>query len=183
MEIKGVAVKTLPKYIELKYPYIFDNWLSRLDEEVRDSFVAGIYSSRWYDVDRFVRRPILIAAEMIYLDPKNLAWDMGEFSAQYALNGIYRFFLRFGGPENMIKRVPFFLQNYYKPANVKIDYIDADNKKAELFFYNFVKSDDVIIYRIAGWGYYTLLTSGAKTAKIKIKALEALNSKMFIEWS
>lgn len=182
MEVKGVAVKTLPKYVSLRYPEIYDIWLGELVSDVRRIFLDGIYSSRWYDVDKFMRQPLLKVAKLVYMIPNELAWDMGEFSAEDALNGIYRFFLRFGGPVNMIKHTPFFLGNYYDSAHLKLDVLNEDGKHAELLFFDFVDAQDVIIYRIAGWGHYTLLASGAKDAKFKIEPMGKNDSKMLIDW-
>jgi hypothetical protein len=184
MLVKGVAVKTIPKFMELKYPDVYDRWLSTLDKEVGNTFARhSVYSSRWYDVDKYVRQPVLKAAEITLIEPKEMAWEMGEFSAEDALNGIYRFFLKFGGPVNMIKRTPFFLENYYKPSNLKLELLDETKKYAELIFFDFVDANDVIIHRIAGWGHYTLLASGAIKAEFKIESLGRKDCKMIIQWS
>ncbi len=183
MEVKGVAVKTIPKYISLKYPEIYDAWMTELDPEVRRHFIGSIYASRWYDADKFVREPVIKAASIAYIAPEDLAWDMGEFSAEDALNGIYRFFLRFGGPVNMIKQTPFFLENYYKPSNVRLEVLDEDKKYAELVFYDFLAANDVVMYRIAGWGHYTLLVSGAKEANFRLEPAGHKDSKLIIEWA
>ncbi len=182
MKVKGVAVKTLPKYLLLKYPDVYDNWLRELPQNVRQEYINGIYVSRWYDVDAYLRQPLLTAARLAFVEPKQMAWDMGIFSAQDALNGVYRFFLRFGGPANMIRRTPFFLETYYSPANIKLDLLDKDRKYAELYFYDFVNIEDVIIHRIGGWGYYTLLASGSNEAKIDLEDAGEKDVRMIIQW-
>ncbi len=183
MEVKGVAVKTIPKYMSLKYPEVYDAWLTELEPEVRKAFLGSIYASRWYDADKFLRQPVLKASQITYIDPQEMAWDMGEFSAEDALNGIYRFFLRFGGPVNMLKHTPFFLENYYRPSNLRLEVLDEEKRYAELVFYDFVTADDLVIYRIAGWGHYTLLASGASEAEFKIESMGRRDSKMIIQWA
>jgi len=60
-----------------------------------------------------------------------------------------------------LRKFHFFWKTYYKPANVNILYVDDMRKEAKLEFVKFVDKDDIIIHRVRGWGYNTLIEAGA----------------------
>ncbi len=183
MEIKGAAVKTLPKFIQLKLPDIYYRWLDNLDPEVRKVFNSSVLVSRWYDIDKFIRHPTKVAAELAYFDVNELAWQMGAFSSEFALNSIYKFFLKFGKAPALIRQIPFFIQTYFRPpASVKIQTVDMEKKHAELELFNFVPYNDIVMYRTMGWGYNTLIIAGASDVKIYTKPVSNTDSLMVIDW-
>ncbi len=183
LQVKGVAVKSLPEFVKLNLPDIEIKWLSQLPPEVVNVFQKGILVSKWYDADVFLRQPIILAAKLANCEPNEMAWKMGIYSSASALRGIYKFFLRFGGPVSLIRKVPFFLETYYKPSNVKVLYVDDMKKEAKLEFINFVDKDDVIIHRVRGWGYNTLIEAGAQDAELEITdILEPDHFSLFIRW-
>ena len=183
MEVKGVAIRSTIKFIELNFPDVYKQWIDSLDEDVQKVFLKGVLVSKWYEVDKYLRRPVEKAAEILHYDKLELAWELGVFSSQQSLNGIYRFFLRFGGPRSMIKRVPFFLETYYRPATIRVLYIDDLKNEAKVEFINFVPIDDVIIYRVMGWGHNTLLAAGAKEVELKLEDIgEKTTYNLLILW-
>ncbi len=183
MEVKGIAIRSTLKFIELNFPDMYRVWLDSLEEDVRRVFTKGVLVSKWYDVDKYLRHPVEKAAEVLHYDKLELAWELGIFSSQQSLNGIYRFFLRFGGPRAMIKRVPFFLETYYRPSTIRVLYIDELKNEAKVEFINFVPIDDIVIYRVMGWGHNTLLASGAKNVELKLEDIGQVNTyNLLILW-
>jgi hypothetical protein len=183
LQIKGVAIKSLHEFVEMQYPDVYTDWLKKLDPDVRDLFLKGVLASRWYDADKFLRQPAILAAKMLFMSIEEFGWESGVYSSHMALNGIYRFFLRFGGPAALIKRVPLFVQTYYRPADVKVLFVDEKQRFAKLEFVNFVSKDDIIVHRIRGWGYNTLLEAGAQNAELNISdVLDDRNFMLSIKW-
>jgi len=180
LQVKGVAVKSLPEFIEIHYPDILGVWLRSLENDVRRLYERGVLVSRWYDADKYLRQPGLLAAKLLYMSPQNFGWESGIYSSYSALRGIYKFFLKFGGPSLLIKRVPFFLQTYYRPAQVRVLFVDDHQHVAKLEFIDFVPWNDLIIYRIMGWGYNTLLEAGAQEAEIKLENVQQETSYMMV---
>ncbi len=182
MEVKGTAVKSLVKYMKKIYPEKFNDWLDLLPEEVREEFKNIIFSSRWYDVDLYMRLPILKAAEVANADVKKMAWDMGVYSSKEALSGVYRVFTKFTSISLMIKKVFLFLSTYYRPSSVEVTLLDEAKRHAVIIFRNFISADDIIMQRIAGWGYSTLIQTGAKKVELSMEQFAENDVIMTVDW-
>ncbi len=183
MEIKGLAIKSSIQFIELNFPDIYHKWLLEINEQARNQYIQGLMVSKWYDIDIYLRQPLLKAADMLGYTPQDLGWELGVFSSQMALRGIYRFFLRFGGPAAMCKRVPFFLSAYYRPAEAHNLYVDSRKKESKTKFVNFVDKNDLVIYRVMGWAYNTLLEAGATDAEVKLTDFESDKTySLYLSW-
>ena len=98
-------------------------------------------------------------------DYKKGAWESGRFSAEKALNGIYKIFVKASSPGYIIQRASRVFATYYQPCQMKI--LERTDKHVVLQISNMTKSDIVIEHRIAGWIEKALHISGASDVKLE----------------
>jgi len=170
MEIKGTAVKTVPDYIKLKHENIYDEWLANLPESSRTFFETPVLSTEWYPLQEGIIVPMENLAKILSEDINNVSWDMGVYSSQIALTGIYKIFVRISSPAFIIGRAANMLETYYRPAKITLG--ERNKGKIVLEFINFLKSDNLIMHRIAGWTYNTFITIKAKNVKTVLKDID-----------
>ncbi len=149
MEIKGTAVTSTPKFVKIKFGDRFDEWINSLPEESKKILTSPIDVSAWYPLTEAVIIPTEKISELFYNDPEKAAWEAGKFSADIALKGIYKIFIRISSPSFILSRAGNIFSTYYKPSDIKV--VENLSKKVVMEFDDFVESDRLIMYRIAGW--------------------------------
>ncbi|NOZ46715.1 MAG: hypothetical protein GXO79_08015 [Chlorobi bacterium] len=184
MEIKGSAVKSIKDFVEKKYPNDFNNWLNSLPDESRAILNSPIYATSWYPMEVAAVTPTRKLGEMFFKDVKKGAWETGRFSAEMALRGVYKIFVKATSPSYIIKRASKIFVTYYSPTELMV--ANSDSKSVVLHITKFPVPNKTIEYRIAGWMEKALELSGCKNIKIRItKSMTMGNdiTEFSISWS
>lgn len=167
MEIKGTAVIAIRDFVKTNYPQEFDAWLQSLPEQSKSIYAGIIDSSKWYALAEGGLTPTKKIAELFFdKDYKKGAWEAGRFSAQKALTGIYRIFVKATSPGYIIQRASRVFATYYRPCEMAV--VDRTEKGVVVEISNMTESDIVIEYRIAGWIQKALEISGVSNITIDI---------------
>ncbi len=166
MEIKGVAVKSIPDYIKKEYPDKYSEWMSTLPLNSKKVFLDGIISNQWYPIEEAAILPTQKMGELLFNDPKKGAWESGKYSAEAALTGIYKIYVKLSSPTHIINRASRIFQAYYRPAEIKTS--NAKSNSVEVHITKFSKPDEVIEYRIGGWILRALELSGCIGVEVVI---------------
>ncbi len=165
MEIKGTALIAIRDYVKSNYPERYDEWLGKLSEKSREIYTGAIDSSKWYPITIAGIEPTRKAIEMFFQgDYQKGAWEAGKFSAQKALTGIYKIFVKASSPGYIIQRASRIFATYYQPC--KMEVLDKTDKSVVLEISNMTESDIVIEYRIGGWIEKALEISGANNISV-----------------
>ena len=77
------------------------------------------------------------------------AWEVGRFSAEYALRGFYRAYIKVATPQSLTKRASQIFGTYYRPSSIEVDNINE--KKTILKITEFSEMDEIVEMRILGW--------------------------------
>lgn len=137
----------------------------QLPENSRDIYVNAIDSSKWYPLDLGGIIPTRKIADLFYQgDYKNGSWLSGNYSAEKALTGIYKIFVKASTPSYIVERASRVFSTYYRPCEMKV--IAKLENKVLLQITEMKNSDEVIEYRIAGWIQKALEISGANNVHI-----------------
>lgn len=167
MEIKGTAVIAIRDFVKANHSDKYNEWFQSLPDDVKPIFSGVIDSSNWYPLDEGGLIPTKRAAEMFFNgDYEKGAWNVGEFSANKALNGIYKIFVKASTPGYIIQRASRIFSTYYRPCEMAV--VERTEKSVGLEISNMTASDIVLEYRIAGWIQKALEISGAKEIEIDI---------------
>ncbi len=167
MEIKGTAIKSINSFVYDNFRDKYQEWYNMLSEKAKD-IMQNSLSNKWYPIQEGAVEPTHKIAELFYGgDSKKAAFESGKYSAQVALHGIYKLYVKFSSPGHVVDRGSRILPAYYKPS--KIIQIQRENQLVRYEMTNCVGIDEVVEYRIAGWMHKALEISGCNTANVQIK--------------
>ena len=166
MEVKGTAVESIPLFVKEKFGERYEEWLNSLPPKSREIMTKPILAAIWYPLEEAFIIPTLKICELFYNGDLRGAWEAGRFSADFALRGIYKVFVKIGSPGFIIDRASAIFSNYYRPS--KMEVVERGKNRAVLHITEFGKPHIVVEYRIAGWIERALEISGCKDLKITI---------------
>ena len=149
MEIKGSAVKSIPDYIKKFHPEKYTTWLDALPENSKKIFMEAVLPSSWYSMHDAAIIPTEILGNMVFNDAGKGAWECGRFSAESALTGIYKFFVKAASPFFIIDRAGKIFTTFYQPSAMEV--VERGDNYVILHITRFDEPSKLIEARIAGW--------------------------------
>jgi hypothetical protein len=164
MEIKGVSVKAAPEFVRSRFGSRYDEWLDSLSESSR-AVVENPLTSNWYPVQEAVIEPTKKVCDLFYDGREEGAWEVGRTSAENALKGVYKIFVKVGSPGFIISRASRIFTNMLQPGEMKV--VESSSSKAVLHM-QLPESDWLLELRMAGWMEQALAVSGCAEPEIKI---------------
>lgn len=149
MEIKGSIVKSIPEFIRKTHPEKFDIWMEALPEASKRYFNESIMPSAWYPMRDAGIVPTELLGKLLYNDMVQGAWQSGRYSAELALTGIYKFFIKAASPFFIVDRAGKIFTTFYQPSSMEVTERGPDY--VVLRITKFDEPSEVIENRIAGW--------------------------------
>jgi hypothetical protein len=166
MKIKGTAVKTIPEFVREKYPNDFANWANSLSDNAK-KIILNVTTSGWFPMLAGGIEPTQKVGSVFYNnDFKKGAWELGRFSANIALHGVYKLYVKFSSPGHIISRASRVFAAYYAPSKMEVS--EHRSKSVKLYLSNFDEPSEVIECRIAGWIERALEISGCNDIRVSI---------------
>ena len=167
MEAKGTAIEILPKFVVSRFGReSLEEWISTLPIEARGEFSDGILSFRWYPLKDMLVVPTLRVCQLFYNGNTRGALEIGRFSAEYALRGIYKLFLKVRSPEFLMQRASRILPTYYKPSAMEV--VETSRGRTTVRITDFKEMDEIIELRIKGWIEKALEIAGGRNITCSI---------------
>ncbi len=166
MEIKGTAVKTIPAMVKDHFADEYDEWLQALSPEAYQIFSDVILANKWYPLKDAAIEPSIAIGKMFYNDENKGGWECGRYSAELALKGIYKVFIKISSASYIIDRASKIFTTYYNPSEMQIK-----NKRpngVDLHITKFPEPHSVIEARIAGWIERALEINNCKNVIVEI---------------
>lgn len=154
MKIKGTAVKSTPLYVKERFKNEYREWLSKLPADSRAIMEKPIDVTNWYPLTESVITPTQLIGKMFFKDEMEAAFEIGRYSAEIALKGVYKVFVLVSTPAFIISRAAKIFSTYYDPAEINI--LENADHKAVIEVRKFKEKDCLIAHRIAGWMYKAL---------------------------
>ncbi len=183
MEIKGSAVRSIPDFIRETQPEKYAAWLEALPETSKHYFKDIILSSNWYPLRETAVIPTEVMGKLLFNDPVRGAWLCGRFSAEKALTGIYKFFIRTASPFFIVDRAGKLFSTFYQPSAMEV--VEKGSDYVILHITEFSEPDVLIENRIAGWIEKAMEIHGFGYVKVEItKSLVTGDSvtEMRVKW-
>jgi len=185
MEIKGTAVKATPDFVKEKFGARYNEWIKALPEVSRKITEQPIYATTWYSLMDSVIIPTQKAGDLFFNgDYTKAAHEIGRYSADVALKGIYKIFVRVSSPHFVLSRASSIFSAYYQPADIRV--IESAEKKAVLQLSKFHPNEKLIMNRIAGWIEKTLEITLKSALKVDVENqmdISNLTTKITIIWN
>ncbi|MCP4537016.1 MAG: hypothetical protein GY832_07700 [Chloroflexi bacterium] len=164
MEIKGVSVKAAPEFVRQRFGSRYDEWFNSLSESSRD-VVKNAFASNWYPLYEAVIEPTKKVCDIFFGGSEQGAWEVGRTSADQALKGVYKIFVKVGSPGFIISRASRIFGNMLKPGEMTV--IESSPNKAVMHM-QLPESDRLLELRMAGWMQQALVISGCKDPKFAV---------------
>jgi hypothetical protein len=184
MKIKGTAVHSIPEFIKKKHAGYLEKWYQEMPPESAKIFQGIIVSSVWYPMKDTLIVPLKTTARLFYNNNFELAArTMGRFSAEIALTGVYKFFIKVGTPKFLIDRASSLMKTYFEPCEITVK--QTDTKELQFQITLFPEADEVVEWNIAGWIDKALEISGCKNVKTRVTKSLARGDKyseIIITW-
>lgn len=180
MEVKGTAVIAIRDYVKKEYASDFNRWLDALSPDARTIFESAIDSTKWYPVEGGAKDPTEKIAKLFFNgNLEKGAVESGRYSADKALTGIYKIFVKAANPQYIIKRASRVFATYYRP--VEINVVRVPEKGVVVEMSKATKRYEAVEQRIIGWCYRALEISGCNNVKIVNKHIRDESDGMVIE--
>lgn len=168
MQVKGTAVKTTRDFMKNRFPELYNKWIDSLPPESKSIFTTTIDSSAWYPINEGYKIPVNSVIKLCYPnDSKKGADQLGSYSAETALKGVYKTFLLIASPQYLIRRASKIFTTYFNGSNIEVEEIDKQTVMFRIM--NFDGIDENIEYRIAGWIRKALELANCKEPDYTIK--------------
>ncbi len=167
MECKGTAVTALVDYVRsTQGEEGVRRLLERLPDDSRALLADKILPSGWYPfVPAFVT-PTRVVCELFHGGDVSGAWQVGRYSADSALKGVYKALLVFVSPKTVVERGPGVLAAYYRPLETRVTKL-AEGRYG-LHLSGMDEPSPIFDRRIAGWTERALEMAGAKDIEIDL---------------
>ncbi len=173
MDVKGTALASIREFVLNEFGKEgLDRWLDSLPDDSRELHSSSIKLDMWYPLYKMMVEPTQKICDLFYRGDLKGAWEGGRYSADFALHGIYRLFVKLGSVESLIKRASLIFPTYYRPSILKV----ADSKKnlVTLQITSFPEMHIIVERRIGGWMQRAVEITGQKNVKVEItKSLTA----------
>lgn len=185
MQIKGTAVKTAKLFVEQKFNAQYTEWLKAQPQESQELFTSILLASSWYPMKVGVFYPTQAIADLFYnKNFERASFDIGEFSAIYALKGVYKIFVKVASIDFVLKRVETIFETYYSGG--KFNIVNKNKNGVEFLITGFEVGDEFIFPRIAGWikGVFFTISKGTFNIDYKHSKVEdnKLECKILVNW-
>lgn len=185
METKGTAVMATREFVKSKFGADgLKKWVESMPEKSAKLYQGAIMLNSWYDLRDALVVPTEKIKDLFYAgDPKG-AWELGRFSADYGLKGIYRLFISMASPQFIISKAGGILPTYYNPSRIETE--KTDTKGVMVKITQFPEIHEILESRIGGWMERALELCGCNGVKVdKVKAMTKGHSETVydIKWN
>lgn len=168
MEVKGVSLISTREFVLTKFKSEeYDRWLKSLSTESHSIISGNILASNWYPYVRGMLEPTKSICDMFYAGSMRGAEEIGRYSAEKSLRGIYRFFVKIASPDSLLKRATTIFQSYYNPCRIEL--VKEADKSFVMRFSEFDPPSPFVEHRVMGWIEAALEICGASSIKIGVR--------------
>jgi hypothetical protein len=182
MEVKGIAVLPLKEFVRNRFNGRYEEWLRALSPESR-KIMEWCLTGQWYPIRPAFIDPTRKICDLFYGGDAGKAWEVGRFSADMALKGFFRIFVRLGSPHFLLSRGFHIFSEYYRPSEIRID--GELKQKAVVQIVRFDDMHPLIENRIGGWIERAIEISGKKVLRVDVTQSLTKGSPMteyVVEW-
>lgn len=162
MLVKGAVLKPMPRFVKERYPAQYEAWMELLTEEARTVLERGIVTS-WYPIGRAMIEPTEVLCGLVEDPADEVAWQLGRFSADFALRGIFRIFVRLGSPGFIVKRASHVFNTYYTNAVLRVH--ASGPRHVTVYLLEFPEPNHLVERRIGGYMERAVEISGGRDVR------------------
>ncbi|MCK5206838.1 MAG: hypothetical protein KAQ62_26680 [Cyclobacteriaceae bacterium] len=184
MKVKGTILTSIQGFVKENFPNRHQEWIDALPVESKSLYTNSFMASEWYSYQDGLIKPTELLAKLFYnSDLKKSSWDIGRYSAEVGLKGIYKVFILIATPQFIMKRAGKILSSFYDPSVLILG--DERPKGVDVHITEFSDPSEIAENRIAGWIEKALEICGEKNISVDItKSLTKGDDKtvLVVDW-
>lgn len=182
VEVKGTGLISTRTYIQKKHSEFHDIWMNNLPLETKEFYTGVIPTTNWFPVKEAYYYPLKTTAEMFFDgDMKKAGLDIGRFSADYGLKGVYKVFLMIATPQALMRASKRIIALYYKGVDVEINNIQK--RSLVLSATQVCEGEPDMDYRTIGWCVRALELANCKNVNYEnIKPKDSSKFSVKLSW-
>lgn len=165
MEIKGTAVVSITHFVQDKFSSRYDEWLNSLPADSAE-IMKTVMTSSWYPIKSAMIEPTRKICDLFFEGKEKGAIELGKYSADYSLKGVYKLFIKFGSPSFIISRASQIMPTFYKDSDMKV--VSESKNGTTVQITRLAGIERLLELRIAGWMERALEICGCKNIKLNI---------------
>ena len=183
-QFKGTIFISTQLFTERAFgPDAVERCLAELEEPDRD-LLRGVSAVGWYPVEPVLRYHH--ALERLYGDAESFAVceRLGEFSADWAIKGILKVFVRFKSPRFLMEKNGAVWSRYHDTGRWEVEAEQSNRIKGRL--YDFAVRDEAFCARLRGWVRGAVKITGGRDARVVESTCRCRGGdhcEFLIEWS
>jgi hypothetical protein len=179
-KVKGTVFGPRLEFIRKKgTPAELQQIMDLLSPEFRDLIARHIMSSQWYPFEYYVELNRALV-KVLGRGQEDILCDVGYYSADVSLNGIYKTFFRVGTPGFIIKAATKAWGQYFQNGDLKVDVHTSRSLTMNFTGIELLSREHFI--STAGWVKKVLELSGAKTVKALIGKFSPVLVTLEVSW-
>ncbi|NVB37970.1 hypothetical protein G6O69_08990 [Pseudenhygromyxa sp. WMMC2535] len=161
MQISGHVIRSRYMFVRKAGDEAFEKVLAALTPEARKVMETGPLETVWYPYDVLIDISVTVDRVLGQGDLQ-LCEEMGSFSCQHNLTGIYRVFFRFGNLNFLLDRAAKAYHSQYDFGSMRV-IRDPENKhKVTLELANVPRPHRAVYLAIKGWAIKAAELSGSE---------------------
>jgi hypothetical protein len=166
LKVKGTGIISQIAFVRERFGEAgFDKWRDALSEPARVLVTSAVFASSWYEGEHAVLEPRDKICEVFFnSDPKG-AREIGRFTADRSLNGIYRVFVRVGSPEWTVGKVAGIFGTFFTPGELAP--VFSQKGKLVMRLSGFPARSEAFEEMICGFAERALELCGCKEVKVE----------------
>lgn len=167
MRIRGAIIIALKQYVLDNFGKEgVEKWIESLEPDSRNIFLSTIRPRAWYPFIDGSLEPENKICELFHDGDIKKSWLVGRYVADEGLKGIYRFFVKHGNPNFIIKKAGFVMNSFFDDA--KIEVLEFGPKSVAVRLVEFEGIDEMLEWHIGGWIERAFEIVGCENIKIDI---------------
>jgi len=183
INVKGTGVISTKAFVETNYKNQYKAWLGSLPTASNSIYSNSISATEWYPVEYAYYFPLKNISDRFFNgDERTTGLEVGRFSANYGLKGVYKVFLMIATPQALMRASKRIISVYFSNVDVKID--DVKKKSLVLSCTRIFTTNELFDYRTIGWCVRALELANCKNVEFNL--IKPKYSKMFsfeLSWS
>lgn len=167
MEVKGTAIAVFPLFVSERFgDQAVKLWLEGLPEESARFFREEVDINSWYPYRQACVEPTKQVCRMFYNGEASGARELGRYSADYALTGVYRSVVKLNTIRLYVERGGVMISEYYRPCLSRT--VSVDEGRALVRIEEFPESHVLVENRIAGWMQRAMEVRGCRRVEVEV---------------
>jgi hypothetical protein len=126
-----------------------------------------VLPSNWYPLQDAALIPTESLGQLLFNDAIKGAWQCGRYSAEIALTGIYKFFVKAASPFFIIERAGRIFTTYYQPCSMEV--VEKGDNYVKLHITRFEEPSRLVEGRICGWIERAMEINGTSFVDVTIQ--------------